>query len=116
MNVLLHITTVGQWREALGSGEYRNPSLDSEGFIHCSTPEQLLFVANSLYAGRQDLVLLVIAAEQVTVEIRFEDCYDCGQVFPHIYGPLPLPAVTQVIDFMPGPDGLFTLPDDLLKK
>ncbi len=113
MIVLHHITTTDQWREAQERGEYRPPSLAEEGFIHCSTPDQLLAVANARYAGQSGLLLLQIDSDQVPAEIKYEDCYETGQKFPHIYGPLPLPAVIQVREFRPGPDGFFTMPDGL---
>ena len=47
-------------------------------------------------------------------KIRFEDCYQSGQKFPHVYGPLPVEAVIQVLDFEPGPDGCFALPATLV--
>jgi uncharacterized protein (DUF952 family) len=113
MTDLLHISTRDHWREAQSSGQYRPPSLAEEGFIHCSTPEQLIGVANALYAGQTGLLLLQIDLALVPAEIKYEDCYETGQDFPHIYGPLPLPAVTQIREFRPGPDGFFILPDGL---
>ena len=113
MTVLLHITTHNQWQEATSSGDYRPPSLAEEGFIHCSSPDQLIPVANDRFAGQQGLLLLQIDPALVPAEIKYEDCYETGREFPHIYGPLPLPAVTQVFDFRPERDGSFTNPAGL---
>jgi uncharacterized protein (DUF952 family) len=110
MPVLLHIAERDVWAVSVQSGAYRPDSLSQEGFIHCSLPEQVVAVANDRYRGRQDLVLLVIDPARVPAEIRYEDCYETGQEFPHIYGPLPVAAVTQVLIFEPGPDGCFGPP------
>lgn len=106
--LLLHIAPRSRW--AAAGDVYRDPSLDEEGFIHCSTIDQVLIPANERFAGRTDLVLLVIDPAAVAAEIVFEDCYDSGIAFPHLYGPLPRAAVRRVVDFPPGPDGTFTLP------
>jgi uncharacterized protein (DUF952 family) len=113
MTTLLHIAERKAWLAATQFGEYRAESLDDEGFIHCSLADQVIPVANAMYRGRKDLVLLVIDPAKVPAEIRFEDCYESGQEFPHIYGSLPLVAVDKVLEFGPGPDGQFTLPLDL---
>lgn len=110
MPVLLHIAERDVWAAAGQSGTYRPDNLAQDGFIHCSLPEQVIGVANAIYRGRQDLVLLVIEPAKVPAEIRYEDCYESGQEFPHIYGPLPVAAVTQTLAFEPGPDGRFGLP------
>lgn len=110
---LLHIAEREQWAAAVRAGQYQPESLAEEGFIHCSLPEQIVPVANEVYRGRQGLVLLVIDPQNVAGEIRFEDCYESGQEFPHIYGPLPVEAVAQVLDFSPGLDGLFARPAEM---
>lgn len=111
--MILHIIPRPEWAAAVQVGEYRPASLPAEGFIHCSTPEQVLGPANAFYRGQTDLLLLVIDPARVAAEIVYEDCYETGQAFPHIYGPLAPEAVTAVLDFPPGPDGLFHLPDEL---
>ncbi len=108
--MILHITTKTDWETAVSAGQYAADSLESEGFIHCSTLEQVLGPANSYYRGQHGLVLLCIDPEQVQAPIVYEDCYESGQAFPHIYGPLNLEAVTAVLDFPPNADGTFTLP------
>ena len=55
-----------------------------------------LDVANRFYQGISDLVLLWIDPEKLTSEIRWENVD--GTLFPHIYGPINLDAVSSVTD------------------
>ncbi|MEZ4593915.1 MAG: DUF952 domain-containing protein [Chloroflexota bacterium] len=110
---ILHITTEKEWQTAVAAGTYRADSLDSEGFIHCSTVQQVLMPANQMYAGRSDLILLTIDPAKLTAKLVYEDCYETGHQFPHIYGPLNLDAVTGFVAFPPNPDGTFSVPAGL---
>lgn len=110
MDTILHITTRGYWQHALDQGVYTTDSLDSEGFIHCSTPAQVTFVADSRFRGETGLILLCIDPGLVEPEIRYEGEID---QFPHIYGPLNLNAVYRLVDFPPKPDGTFELPPEV---
>ena len=108
---LLHIAPHEAWLAAKAADEpYVDPSLAAEGFIHLSTPDQVLIPANERFAGQAGLVLLVINPEQLEAEVVFEDCYESGLEFPHLYGPLPIAAVAQVLAFVPQTDGTFELP------
>ncbi len=106
---LLHICTPEDWQTAQTSGEYRAASLDTEGFIHCSTPAQAAKTAINFFHGQTNLILLVIDAHQVQSEIKYELAAN-GGTYPHIYGPLNTSAVTQTVPFPPNADGTFTLP------
>lgn len=108
--MILHITARQSWEQALQTGWYRGDTLESEGFIHCSTPAQVAGVANALYAGRRGLVILCIAEDQVQAEVRYERPEAGKERYPHIYGPLNVDAVAQVLDLTPGDDGRFQLP------
>ena len=114
MELILHITTFRAWAQAEETGRYHTPSLEEEGFIHCSDPDQVVGVANTLYRGERELILLAIDPESVDVPIRYEDCYDTGQAFPHIYGPLNTDAVVHVLPFESNDDGTFSLPPALM--
>jgi uncharacterized protein (DUF952 family) len=109
--MILHIATRSQWKAAQAEGLYRGDTLATEGFIHASEPHQVLRSANKFFAGQQDLVLLCIDPARLTVELRYEEA--AGQLFPHLYGPLNLDAVTRVVDFPLNPDGTFTLPTEI---
>lgn len=109
--VLLHIVTVNDWQQAQQVGVYRPPSLAAEGFIHCSLPGQIAATANRYYAGRRDLLLLVINADQVSMLVRYENTMGGTELFPHIYGSLALDAVVVATPFLPDADGVFSDPD-----
>lgn len=113
MELILHITTFSAWAQARNTGNYRAPSLQDEGFIHCSTPAQVVDVANNLYRGERELILLTIDAGALTAPVRYEDCYESGQQFPHVYGPINTDAVVRVLSFEPQDDGTFSLPSAL---
>ena len=107
---ILHFCPVEAWRAAQESGEYAADTLATEGFIHCSTAEQVHLPANALCRGRRDLVLLEIDESRLPAAPRWEpgDPSDPDSMrFPHVYGPIPVGAVVAVRPFRPGPDGLF---------
>jgi len=108
--VILHITTSAAFKAADPALGYLDPSLEAEGFIHCSTPDQVLIPANERFAGRTDLVLLVINPEALASKLIYEDCYESGMAFPHIYGPIDVGAVTRLVNFPCSADGTFELP------
>lgn len=113
---LLHMTTGPGWRAALATGELRAESLDTQGFLHLSTPEQVPLPANRLYVGRTDLVLLCVDPARVGAEVRWEPGVSGdpeSMRFPHLYGPLPTSAVQAVLRYVPDGDGVFGAPVDL---
>lgn len=105
MQHIIHICTRTDWKNAKAIGEYRPPSLDIEGFIHCSRPEQVLTVINRFYADIPDLILLWIDPNLLAAELRWEAADE--DVFPHIYGPLKINEVIAVRDISPDPDGIY---------
>lgn len=115
MNIILHVTGKEEWKKAQLAGIYRAASLETEGFIHCSTPKQIIKVANTFFANQKGLILLYIDSDKVQPEIRYE-IVEGNEKFPHLYGALNLDAVFEVVEFEPGKDGLFELPVNLQKS
>jgi uncharacterized protein (DUF952 family) len=98
---IFHITSPEVWRRATTNGSFtestRGRSLKQVGFIHCSFAEQVRTVANFLYPDRKrKLLLLTIDPARVPAEIRTENLDGGLELFPHIYGELPLDAVIAV--------------------
>jgi uncharacterized protein (DUF952 family) len=119
VRLILHITERAAWLRARAAGEYRPPSLDSEGFIHCSSVEQVVDTANRYFRGGHGLVLLCIDRDRLDAEVRVEAAPGAGPgapAFPHIHGPLPVSAVVGIIDFAPDADGTFSLPRGLERQ
>ncbi|HEY2765507.1 MAG TPA: GNAT family N-acetyltransferase, partial [Pseudonocardiaceae bacterium] len=111
--LLLHLCAPVTWRMALAAGCLAPPSLFTDGFVHLSTSAQVRLPANALYAGRTDLLMLLIDPARVPGELRFEAGeHDArsGLRFPHHYGALPTSAVVAVLPYPPGPDGHFPDP------
>jgi len=106
-NYLIHLCQVKEWQDAQELRIFKSKSLDHEGFIHCSQPQQILQVANRFYPGIPGLVLLWVDPEKITSAIRWEAAD--GALFPHIYGPINLDAVFSVTEINPDDDGIFRL-------
>jgi uncharacterized protein (DUF952 family) len=105
MDQIVHICSEEDWQSAQAVGVYRPESLENEGFIHFSTPEQAVDTANRYYTGRTDLLLLWVDTVKLTAELRWEPSE--GDVYPHLYGPLNLAAISSVTPFHPGLNGIF---------
>jgi uncharacterized protein (DUF952 family) len=111
--MILHFCPRAEWDAAVAVGVYRADSLASQGFIHCSTPEQVAIPATALARGRRDIVLLEIDEERLTRPAVWEqgDPPDPGgMLFPHVYEPIPVAAVVGVHDYPPESDGTFRPP------
>lgn len=118
-DVLVHLIEPADWRAAQTEGAVRPPPLESLGFVHLSTPDQVHLPAERLYPGRRDLVLLVVDPARLTDPVRFEDGVPAdpgGMQFPHLYGPLPAAAVTAVVPYRPPAPVSLPAPDDLLGR
>jgi uncharacterized protein (DUF952 family) len=107
MSVIFHLADREDWERAGRAGTYSAASLREDGFVHCATATQHATVANAGFAGRPDLVLLLIDTDKLASEVRFERPDAGGESFPHVYGPINLDAIFEAAPYQPGPDGRF---------
>ncbi|HEX2981163.1 MAG TPA: DUF952 domain-containing protein, partial [Anaerolineaceae bacterium] len=82
MAIIYHISSREEWERSKQSPEYIDPSLEKEGFIHCSLAEQIPAVAARYYRGRTDLVLMEIDEAKVVPEVRYEALAGT-EAYPH---------------------------------
>lgn len=111
MAPLFHIALRRDWQQARERGAYRvstlGKRLDQEGFIHLSFAHQVKLVADAMYAGRTDLVLLELDPARLRAPIRVQPVPGSEQQFPHLYGEVDLDAVVMVHALQPRLDGTF---------
>ncbi len=103
--MLLHLLPAADWPAALAAGEVRPASLSEVGFVHLSGPEQVHLPAGRLFAGRLDVLLLVVDPVRLDAAVRYEPGVPgdpASMRFPHLYGPLPVDAVVAVLPWSAG--------------
>jgi len=85
-----------EWADARARGRFDGSAVDvRDGYIHLSARDQVVETAARHFAGATDLVLLTVDPLRLGDTLRWEASRG-GALFPHVYGPLPLDAVTAV--------------------
>jgi len=113
MTTIFHITTSEEADAAARAGWYTPRAFAVEGFIHCSYLHQIREVANRRFLGRADLALFEIDPGRLPCEVLDENLEGGTDLFPHVYGQLPMTAVLRVHLFPCGQDGRFELPESV---
>ena len=81
------------WEDAQQRGVFAGAGADlRDGFIHFSTSSQVRETAAKHFAAVADLVLIAVDAHALANALRWEPSRG-GDLFPHLYGELPLEAV-----------------------
>ncbi len=112
---IFHICGRKEWQAAQSAKCYQGSSQDAaEGFIHFSTAGQVVESAARHRAGQSGLVLLAVDPAALGAALRWEPSRR-GELFPHLYGDLPLAALRHVWDLPLGSDGRHTFPPAALK-
>lgn len=110
MKVIYHICRRDEWVVAALDGRYAGSSQDqADGFIHFSAGTQVKASAARHRAGQAGLVLLAVDAGMLGAALKWEPSRG-GQLFPHLYGPLPRAAVIAVHDLPLDSAGVHVFP------
>jgi uncharacterized protein (DUF952 family) len=84
------------WRLAEPTGTYRGSQADvRDGFIHFSTTAQLAGTMAKHFSGQRELLLVAVDADALGAALKWEPSRG-GELFPHLYGALPLTAVRWI--------------------
>lgn len=112
--LIFHMCRADEWRLAEESGSYPGSSQDiSDGFIHFSTGKQLRESAAKHRARQAGLVLLSVDPDRLREGALKWEISRGGQLFPHLYGSLPVDAVVRVDPLLLDADGFHEFPPDL---
>jgi uncharacterized protein (DUF952 family) len=89
------ICAASDWERAVAAGAYAGAPVDiADGYIHLSTAAQIGDTLRRHFAGRAGLVLVAIDLGKLGDTVRWEPSRG-GDLFPHIYGPLPIIAAIE---------------------
>ncbi|MBL0107320.1 MAG: DUF952 domain-containing protein [Ignavibacteria bacterium] len=111
--MIYHITHKSDWLNTFGKEFYEPSSIVKEGFIHCSPAEKILDSCNNFFKHETGLLILCIDESKLRAEIKWEDLYDTGFNFPHIYGKLNKDAVIKTAEIGTDINDEFMLPEDI---
>lgn len=107
---IYHLSRRADWDRAKAAGSYAGSREDTaDGFLHFSTAFQVAASAAKHRSGERDLVLLEVDSAALGEALKWEPARG-GELFPHLYGPLPASAVAAEFDLPLGEDGLHVFP------
>lgn len=96
MTTIYRIIRESDWQAAQAAGAFAGTAHDlRDGFIHFSTATQAAETAAKHYAGLTDLLLLYVRDTVVEGSLKWELSRN-DDLFPHLYGSLPVTAVHRV--------------------
>ena len=82
-----------EWDALVAAGRTAGAPVDlADGYVHMSTPAQVVETAAKHFAGESDLVLLAIETEALGPALKWEPSRG-GALFPHLYRELTLDDV-----------------------
>ena len=117
-SLILHIAAASCFHSLSDTEPYLPAEFAADGFIHCTKePDVMLQIANRFYKDVMgDVLVLVIDADRVTSEVKWEPpVHPDGslppptgaRLFPHIYGPLNREAIVEIRTATRAADGAF---------
>lgn len=113
--IIFKICRTDQWEAAEASGSYPGSEHDlRDGFIHFSTAAQLGGTLAKHYAGRAGLLLIAVDADMLGGALRWEPARD-GDLFPHLYGALPVEMALWAEPLAISDDGRHILPPEVAR-
>lgn len=106
--IIFHLVAAQDFDACRAQGQYRPPSLEREGFIHCAPDEAVTLQVAGAYFSQVEAPVLVLA---IDVDLLHSRCVDeapappdgrprahhgAGRLFPHVYGPINEDAIVGV--------------------
>ena len=98
------------WAEVTEAGVLRGADVDvRDGFIHFSAAHQVAETVAKHFSGQDDLLLIEVDAGRFGEALRWESSRG-GDLFPHLYGGMPLDSVLSVVELPLAADGHHVFP------
>ena len=97
--MIYHMTDRDSWLSQISESTYSHKSLHKDGFIHCSTHNQVLDTFDQYFEGCKDLILLAVNPLKLSSQLKLEIVLPRDDLFPHIYGPINKDAIVLSREF-----------------
>ena len=98
MTRIYKLLTRAEWAAGEAQGVFEGSAVDlADGFIHFSTAAQAPETGRRYFSGLADLVIVGFEAEALGAGLKWEASRG-GDLFPHLYGPLPTALAVEVRD------------------
>lgn len=110
---ICHLALPAAWEAAQVTGHVE-ATVPTEGFVHCSTPAQLVGTIERHFDGVDELVVLVLDPGQLGADLRWEESRP-GEAYPHLYRPIALDEVQRVVTWTRSAGGDVRLPAELFE-
>lgn len=105
MTRVYKLLTRAEWATAEARGVFEGSAVDlQDGFIHFSTAAQAAETGRKYFSGLAGLVIVGFDDEALGEGLKWEPSRG-GDLFPHLYGPLPTALAVEVRDVSLGADG-----------
>lgn len=109
------VLKLADWNAACVLGQYHGSADDKrDGFIHLSAAHQIKGTLTKHFSGQECLLLIAFDAASLGVELKWEVSRG-GELFPHLYAPLPTALALWQRPLQLGPDGTAVLNEDWLR-
>ena len=108
--IVYKIMSAAELQQMQRDGVFRGSPADmADGYIHLSCGSQLAATLDRHFSGVEGLMLVAVDLSRLGDSVRWEPARE-GELFPHIYGRLPLEAVVSVATVKRTADGAVRLP------
>ena len=104
--IIYKVLPSADWAAAGRDGAFLGSRDDlRDGFVHLSAPHQLVGTLTKYFRDQDDLLLVAFRSADLGHALKFEPSR-AGELFPHLYSPLPTALALWQRPLQPGPDGL----------
>ena len=94
--LVFKIVSTSEWRAAEAAERFTGSAVDlRDGYIHFSTASQAPETVRRYFAGQTDLLVVAVDTASLGDALRWEPSRH-DELFPHLYGDLPMTAVRWV--------------------
>lgn len=107
---LYKVLPAAEWRAAEAAGCFRGWGIDlQDGYIHLSSADQVVETVARHFADQDGLLLVTVSGDKLGSALRWEPSRG-GELFPHVYGVIPIDAVEKVEPLPHGDGGTHQFP------